>query len=43
MFQLARLSSDDMNAVHNMRHLTLADPKKTSGGFSLKFEVKVRI
>lgn len=39
MMQLAKLSPDDMNAVHNMRYLTLPDSKKTSGGFSLKFEV----
>ncbi|KAG0477883.1 hypothetical protein HPP92_012602 [Vanilla planifolia] len=40
LMQLARISSDDVNAVHNMRYLTLPDPKKTSGAFSLKFEVK---
>ncbi|XP_020691634.1 SNARE-interacting protein KEULE isoform X2 [Dendrobium catenatum] len=28
-----------MNAVHNMRYLTLPESKKTSGGFSLKFDV----
>ncbi|PKA66457.1 SNARE-interacting protein KEULE [Apostasia shenzhenica] len=39
LMQLARLSPDDMNAVNNMRYLTLPDAKKTSGGFSLKFEV----
>ncbi|XP_020581596.1 SNARE-interacting protein KEULE-like [Phalaenopsis equestris] len=39
LMQLARLSPDDMNAVYNMRYLTLPDLKKTSGGFSLKFEV----
>ncbi|XP_028548313.1 SNARE-interacting protein KEULE-like isoform X1 [Dendrobium catenatum] len=39
LMQLARLSPDDMNAVYNMRYLALPDPKKTSGGFSLKFEV----
>ncbi|KAH0452184.1 hypothetical protein IEQ34_019483 [Dendrobium chrysotoxum] len=39
LMQLARLSPDDMNAVYNMSYLALPDPKKTSGGFSLKFEV----
>ncbi|KAL0907557.1 hypothetical protein M5K25_021973 [Dendrobium thyrsiflorum] len=39
IMKLARLSPDDMNAVYNMRYLALPDPKKTSGGFSLKFEV----
>ncbi|KAK8967365.1 SNARE-interacting protein KEULE [Platanthera guangdongensis] len=39
LMQLAKLSPDDMNAVHNMKYLTLPDSKKTSGGFSLKFEV----
>ncbi|KAH0457000.1 hypothetical protein IEQ34_014907 [Dendrobium chrysotoxum] len=39
LMQLARLSADDMNAVHNMRYLTLPESKKTSGGFSLKFDV----
>ncbi|KAK8916906.1 hypothetical protein KSP39_PZI022414 [Platanthera zijinensis] len=28
-----------MNAVHNMRYLTLPARKKPSGGFSLKFDV----
>ncbi|KAL5721457.1 STXBP unc-18 S1 [Ranunculus cassubicifolius] len=41
LMQLARLSSDDMNAVNNMRLLEGAsDNKKTSAGtFSLKFDV----
>ncbi|KAK8940443.1 SNARE-interacting protein KEULE [Platanthera zijinensis] len=39
LMQLARLSADDMNAVHNMRYLTLPARKKPSGGFSLKFDV----
>ncbi|XP_008798533.1 SNARE-interacting protein KEULE [Phoenix dactylifera] len=40
LMQLARLSSDDMNAVNNMRYLGGSDTKKTSGGaFSLKFDV----
>ncbi|XP_058104642.1 SNARE-interacting protein KEULE-like isoform X2 [Magnolia sinica] len=38
LMQLARLSSDDMNAVRNMRCLTGSETKKTSGGFSLKFD-----
>ncbi|KAG0457510.1 hypothetical protein HPP92_022667 [Vanilla planifolia] len=39
LLQLARLSPDDVNAVHNMRYLTLPESKKPSGGFSLKFDV----
>ncbi|XP_057827206.1 SNARE-interacting protein KEULE isoform X1 [Cryptomeria japonica] len=35
--QLARLSSDDMNAVKNMSYLGASVSKKHSGGFSLKF------
>lgn len=44
LMQLARLSSDDMNAVHNMRLLEgSADSKKSSTGtFSLKFDVSKR-
>lgn len=41
VFQLARLPSDDMNAVYNMRFLEgSSDAKKNSiGAFSLKFDV----
>ncbi|XP_020591408.1 SNARE-interacting protein KEULE-like [Phalaenopsis equestris] len=42
LMQLAKLSADDMNAVHNMSCLTLPESKKTSGGFSLKFDVHKR-
>uniref|UniRef100_A0A0D6QYN7 SNARE-interacting protein KEULE n=1 Tax=Araucaria cunninghamii TaxID=56994 RepID=A0A0D6QYN7_ARACU len=35
--QLARLSSDDMNAVKNIEHIGAQVSKKQSGGFSLKF------
>ena len=35
--QLARLSSDDMNAVKNMEYISTPISKKQSGGFSLKF------
>lgn len=35
--QLARLSSDDMNAVKNMEYIGAPISKKQSGGFSLKF------
>ncbi|KAF9624022.1 hypothetical protein IFM89_007720 [Coptis chinensis] len=44
LMQLARLSHDDMNAVHNMRLLEgSSDTKKNStGGFSLKFDVQKR-
>lgn len=40
-FQLARLPSDDMSAVYNMKYLEQAsDTKKSSiGAFSLKFDV----
>ncbi|KAF5187505.1 Syntaxin-binding protein [Thalictrum thalictroides] len=44
LMQLARLSPDDMNAVHNMRLLEgSSDAKKNSAGsFSLKFDVNKR-
>ncbi|KAF8413042.1 hypothetical protein HHK36_001016 [Tetracentron sinense] len=44
LMQLARISSDDMNAVNNMRLLEgSSNTKKTStGGFSLKFDVQKR-
>ncbi|KAK9270270.1 hypothetical protein L1049_025847 [Liquidambar formosana] len=44
MMQLAKLSSDDMNAVNNMRLLEgSSDAKKSSiGAFSLKFDVHKR-
>lgn len=44
LMQLAKLSPDDMNAVHNMRLLEgSADSKKSSTGtFSLKFDVNKR-
>lgn len=39
LFQLARLSQDDMHAVKNMKYLGGSDIKKPSGGvFSLKFD-----
>ncbi|KAL6007963.1 STXBP unc-18 S1 [Asimina triloba] len=38
LMQLARLPSDDMNAVKNMRYLAGSESKKTSGVFSLKFD-----
>ncbi|XP_073103119.1 SNARE-interacting protein KEULE isoform X4 [Elaeis guineensis] len=42
LMQLAKLSSDDMNAVNNMRYLGGLATKKTSGGskFSLKFDTQ---
>lgn len=40
LFQLARLSRDDMNAVNNVRHMGGSDGKKTSGVFSLKFDAQ---
>ena len=40
MFQLAKLSSDDMNAVINMKFLGSSEGKKASGStFSLKFDI----
>ncbi|KMZ60329.1 Syntaxin binding protein 2 [Zostera marina] len=40
LMQLARLSSDDTNAVNNMKYLAGGDAKKTTGSaFSLKFDV----
>ncbi|RWR90958.1 SNARE-interacting protein KEULE-like protein [Cinnamomum micranthum f. kanehirae] len=39
LMQLGRLSSDDVNAVNNMRYLAASDTKKTSGVGLLKFEV----
>ncbi|XP_028551079.1 protein transport Sec1a-like isoform X3 [Dendrobium catenatum] len=38
LIQLARLSPDDVSAVHNIRYLILPEGKKASGGFSLKFD-----
>uniref|UniRef100_A0A1D1XCK2 SNARE-interacting protein KEULE n=1 Tax=Anthurium amnicola TaxID=1678845 RepID=A0A1D1XCK2_9ARAE len=41
LMQLARLSSDDMNAVNNMKYFGGPDSKKTSTvGFSLKFDIQ---
>ncbi|CAA7400736.1 unnamed protein product [Spirodela intermedia] len=41
LMQLARLSSDDMNAVNNMKFLGGSDSKKATGsGFSLKFDIQ---
>ena len=41
LFQLARLSRDDMNAVNNVRYMGGSDGKKASGGvFSLKFDAQ---
>lgn len=42
IFQLAKLSPDDMNAVNNMTYLGGLATKKTSGGskFSLKFDTQ---
>lgn len=40
LHQLAKLPSDDMNAVNNMKLLAGADTKKRSiGAFSLKFDI----
>ncbi|XP_031493661.1 SNARE-interacting protein KEULE-like isoform X3 [Nymphaea colorata] len=39
LMQLARLSTEDMKAVTNMRLLGGPDAKKMSGAFSLKFDV----
>ncbi|GAB2271996.1 Protein transport Sec1a [Dionaea muscipula] len=44
LMQLAKLSSEDMKAVKNMRLLAASkdNPKKSSGGFSLKFDGQKR-
>ncbi|KAK8956402.1 SNARE-interacting protein KEULE [Platanthera guangdongensis] len=39
LMQLAKLSPDDISAVHNLRYLTLPEGRRVSGGFSLKFDV----
>lgn len=38
LMQLAKLSHEDMNTVNNMKYLGASEIKKTSGGFSLKFD-----
>ncbi|CDP20294.1 unnamed protein product [Coffea canephora] len=36
--QLAKLSTNDMKAVKNMKLIEGSENRKTSGGFSLKFD-----
>ncbi|KAF8379309.1 hypothetical protein HHK36_028742 [Tetracentron sinense] len=42
LMQLARISSEDMNAVNNMRLLESNTKETSTGGFSLKFDIHKR-